>query len=208
MEHVGSIFLIGFMGVGKSTVGPLLSARLHLPFIDLDAEIERAVGQPIRDLFRDRGESGFRALESAALRRVAESTVAMVVAVGGGAPTVPDNLQVMRRAGVVLLLSADVPTLVGRLQPGPSVPPAPGAAVDSGRPDRPSRPLLAALRGDRLAQEVAALHERRASAYAQADLVVDTAGLLPQDVAGRAAEALRGYAQDPRHRQAGAGGGR
>lgn len=171
----GPIFLIGFMGVGKTTVGQLLAQRLGRPFIDLDALIVERTGQDVPALFAARGEAGFRKEEAEALR-VAARTQA-VIATGGGAPTFGDNLQVMRAAGPVLLLSADTETLVSRL----------------GTPEGlTARPLLAdAARGGLLAELVANLAARRAAAYAQADLVVDTSGADPPEVVERALAALR-----------------
>ncbi len=87
MSHV---FLIGFMGAGKSTVGPRLATRLDLPFIDLDDRIEAEQGKSIADIFDADGESHFRALEREALEALAAEPDS-VVACGGGIVTVAET---------------------------------------------------------------------------------------------------------------------
>src|SRR5262245_52839309 len=79
------LLLSGFMATGKSTVGRLVAEWCGRPFVDLDAEIERASGQSVADLFATRGEPAFRTLEREALARVLDSGTPAVVALGGGA---------------------------------------------------------------------------------------------------------------------------
>src|SRR3954469_2749022 len=97
------LFLVGFMGTGKSTVGALLAARWSWPFVDLDARIEQQAGATIAELFARGGESAFRDLEAAAVKAVAAEGL-QVVAVGGGAVTRPENLQLMLGTGLVVCL--------------------------------------------------------------------------------------------------------
>ncbi len=93
-----SIYLVGFMGSGKSTVGRRLAEELGWPFVDLDDDIEAAAGRTIADIFSNDGEQAFRDAEHAALRaRV--SGVDAVVALGGGAFTFARNRDVMKGAG-------------------------------------------------------------------------------------------------------------
>lgn len=99
------IFLVGFMACGKSTVGPLLAARLERAFIDLDHEIEASVGCTIGDLIAREGEAGFRRIESAALREM-EARPASVVAPGGGAITIDENRVLMASLGKMIWLDA------------------------------------------------------------------------------------------------------
>lgn len=97
------IFLIGFMASGKSTVGPLLAAKLDRPFIDLDRMIEDRAGCTIADLFERRGEESFRRMESEVLRRAAAGDPA-VIAPGGGAVMRRENRELMREMGISIWL--------------------------------------------------------------------------------------------------------
>jgi shikimate kinase/3-dehydroquinate synthase len=168
------VFLIGPMGAGKSTVGQLLASLLGRVFLDLDTEVERRAGRSVSAIFAEDGEAAFRQIEAEALRDAAQG--AAVVAVGGGAPAWPGNLEVMRAAGPVVLLAADVETLARRL-----------AAEQGGAA---SRPLLAdAVRQGRLREALEEILVRRAAAYAQADLRVD-AVRAPQEIAEEIAARL------------------
>src|SRR5207249_3092707 len=108
------LFLVGFMGTGKSTVGALLAARWGWPFVDLDARIEQQAGATINELFARGGEAAFRDLETAALKVVAGEGL-QVVAVGGGAVKRPENLTLMLGAGLVVCLRATPETILARI---------------------------------------------------------------------------------------------
>jgi shikimate kinase / 3-dehydroquinate synthase len=161
------LYLIGFMATGKTTVGRLVAAELGRRFLDLDEEIERESGKRIADTFRLDGESMFRSLEAAALRRSANQPHA-VIACGGGTPCFFDNLAVMKRSGVVVALQASLEELVAR------------ALGDGGGDERPL------LRGN-----AAALFAERAAIYAEAHLSIDVGGRTPSDVAGEIARRAR-----------------
>jgi shikimate kinase len=113
----GHVYLIGFMGAGKSTVGSTLAGVLERPFVDLDDEIERADRRSIPQIFAEDGETGFRLLETDALRAVSQGPPS-VVACGGGVVTAPDNLRIMRDTGTVVYLAADIETVGERLGSG------------------------------------------------------------------------------------------
>ncbi len=98
-------FLYGPPGTGKSTLGRALATRLHIPFVDLDSEIEREAGRSIRELFKLEGEPAFRAKE-AALLKTAIARGESVIALGGGALLSPENRSTAEAAGPVLLLEA------------------------------------------------------------------------------------------------------
>jgi len=91
-----TVFVVGFMGAGKSTVGRALAARLGWRFVDLDDEIEAAEGAKISDIFAGRGEAEFRRVETEALRRLLNSADGTVIALGGGAFTIESNRELLR----------------------------------------------------------------------------------------------------------------
>jgi shikimate kinase len=110
------IFLIGFMGVGKSHWGKRLSLALKYKFIDLDEKIIQKAGvSSINQLFEEQGEDRFRLLEAAGLQSVCHSSEPSVIACGGGAPCYFDNLQLMKAAGLVIWLKATSAELLPRL---------------------------------------------------------------------------------------------
>ncbi len=113
------IFLIGFMGSGKSYTGKRLAALFGCPFVDLDQWIEEHEGRPIAEIFKDAGEKYFRALERTLLREVVEHHPSQVViSCGGGTPCFFDNMEWMNENGATIFLDTTVEVLVQRLLPG------------------------------------------------------------------------------------------
>ena len=110
-----NIFLIGFMGSGKSTAGKHLAERLGHRFIDLDEYIEGKTNTTISSIFRSQGEPAFRNLESKALIDVCQMTDC-VIATGGGTPCSSENMNLMNKAGTTVYLEVSVENLVNRLQ--------------------------------------------------------------------------------------------
>lgn len=107
LQRPPGIYLIGFMGSGKSTVGKMLAEALGWTYVDLDEEIEAGEGCAITDIFDLRGEEEFRRIESAALERQVRQVRLgrpRVLALGGGAFTVPANREMLRAAGVSIWL--------------------------------------------------------------------------------------------------------
>jgi len=99
---VRSVFLVGFMGSGKSCVGQALALRLGWPFLDLDQRIEQRAGRTVAQIFRDEGEPSFRRMEHDELRNVLlNSPHPQVVALGGGAFAQADNAALLSAHGVV-----------------------------------------------------------------------------------------------------------
>src|SRR5271170_3424245 len=109
-----SIVLIGMMGVGKSSIGRRLGARLGVPFVDADAEIERAAGMSIVDIFARHGEADFRSGEARVIARLLESGP-QVLATGGGAVINADTRALIKAKGVSIWLSADFEVLMRRI---------------------------------------------------------------------------------------------
>ncbi|MHB0939783.1 MAG: 3-dehydroquinate synthase [Armatimonadota bacterium] len=155
------LILAGFMGTGKSTIGRLLAERLRLPFIDVDTEIEAAAGKSIPAIFAADGETAFRALETQVLARLLKRDSA-VMALGGGALTIPDNVMLAKRAGPVICLTADPSVIYQRVSREPG-----------------QRPLLKVA--DPLAK-IRDLLETRQASYLQADVQIDTSHLEPAGV--------------------------
>ncbi len=108
------VFIVGYMGSGKTTVGKRLARSLSLQFIDLDAFIEGKYRKTVSRLFEERGEEGFRELEQQTLREVAEFEN-VVIATGGGTPCFFDNMALMNRAGITVYLQAEPEELAHRL---------------------------------------------------------------------------------------------
>lgn len=111
--------LIGYRGTGKSTVAPVLAARLGWDWIDADVELARRAGRSIREIFATDGEPVFRALERATLVDVLQRT-RLVLAAGGGAILNPETRQDFRQAGPVVWLQAAAETLATRLNADPA----------------------------------------------------------------------------------------
>jgi len=153
-------FLYGPSGSGKSTVGQTLAQALNLPFVDLDAEIETVIEQSIAQFMTERGEMAFRDAETDMLRNAVECDE-KVIALGGGALLREENRTLAESVGKVILLEADLPTLVTRLTR-----------------DENKRPLLAG----ELREKLSALLARRQEHYASFALRVD-ATQMPDDVA-------------------------
>jgi len=112
-----NVFLIGFMGCGKTTLAKKLSARLGYDLIDLDLEIEKKLGTSVAAYFAEHGEEAFRKLESETLKTLnyGEHTV---IATGGGTPCYYDNMDWMNLNGHTIYIEMSVAALVQRLENG------------------------------------------------------------------------------------------
>lgn len=110
------IFLVGYMGCGKTTMGERLSAALGLEFIDLDDHIVESEGRTIPQIFKDEGEAGYRGLERRCLKNIVNYEDEVVVATGGGTPCFYDNMAVMNAEGLTIYLQMDVKSLSYRLE--------------------------------------------------------------------------------------------
>ena len=113
---VDRIYLVGFMGAGKSTVGRELSSKLKRPFFDLDAEIEKAEGMSVAQIFDRKGEAHFRQLEREHLKRLSELPSG-IVALGGGAYIDPENRKLVDKTGAVVWLDTSLTSIRERVRP-------------------------------------------------------------------------------------------
>lgn len=109
-----TIFLTGYMASGKTTLGRALAREAGMQFIDLDFYIEQRFRKKISEIFAERGEEGFRRMESAMLHEVGEMED-VIVSCGGGTPCQGDNMEFMNSRGVTLWLEAPVSVIVRRL---------------------------------------------------------------------------------------------
>lgn len=166
MSRSRPIFLVGFMGAGKSTVGPVLARALGERFVDLDERIEFATGRTIAELFDERGEDGFREAEREALERVAAEPPS-VVACGGGIVTDALSREVLE-LGDVVYLAVTAREALARVHDKLA-----------------SRPLL---QGADPAGAAALLGLRERLYEQVADFTVDTVGRTPDQIAATIAE--------------------
>lgn len=143
-----SVVLVGLMGVGKTTIGRRLSVKLGLPFVDADAEIERAAGHSVTEIFERFGEAHFRDGERRVIARLIDGPP-IVLATGGGAFVNAETRTLILKRAVAVWLDADIPTLVERV----------------GR--RSNRPLLAGRDARTVLTELAA---QRNPLYAEAQI--------------------------------------
>jgi shikimate kinase len=109
------IFLIGYMGVGKTTIGKRLANALDMDFLDLDHFIESSTGRSIPDIFKKEGEVAFRGLEKKYLTDICMDADNVVVATGGGTPCFYNHMEIMNKHGITVYLQMDVRSIVYRL---------------------------------------------------------------------------------------------
>ena len=164
-----SIVLIGMMGVGKSSIGRRLGARLGIPFVDADAEIEKAAGMSIADIFARHGEAAYRSGEARVIARLLNSGP-QVLATGGGAVMNPETRALIQEKGVSIWLSAEFELLLRRISKR-----------------KAERPLLQTADPTATLRELLATRE---PIYAQADLAVQSRDVPHDAVVGEIVERL------------------
>lgn len=160
------LVLVGFMGAGKSTVGPLVAKHLGFAFVDMDERIEGHAGMPVAELFQARGEEAFRREEERVARELLTRD-RLVVAAGGGAFARPETREVLKRNAVTVYLKCDLDTVLRRVPP------------DGRRPLAGNRETMSI----RLAE--------RESSYREADVTVDASADGAEAVAERVVSAVR-----------------
>lgn len=176
-----NIFLAGFMGTGKSSVGRCLAKSIGFAFVDTDALIQSETGATISDIFRTHGEAWFRRMEARAIRRAAKLSNT-VISLGGGALMDQRNVEVVMRAGVVVWLRASPEDVLARLRA-------------EGTDGIGARPIL---RGRTDVESVLSLMDGREPGYRQAHVALDTDGKIPGEVACEVAQAVFEYLSSTR----------
>ena len=147
------IFLIGYMGSGKTTIGKLLAEQLGYTFVDMDTHIEEKHFKTVSQIFADLGEEQFRLLEQQCLHEVSEFEN-VVIATGGGAPCFFDNVDYMNRHGLTVYIKLSVEQLAERLENSKAN----------------KRPLLANRKGKELQDFIAEGLAKRDPFYSRAHL--------------------------------------
>lgn len=150
------IFLIGFMGSGKTHRGRQLSEKLGLPLFDLDEQIVNSEGRDITRIFAEEGEEYFRLKEKEILHIITESHSSFVMACGGGAPCYFNNIEYMNQSGITVFLNAPLQVLFKRLIK-----------------EREHRPLLKALSDDQLKSFISKKFSDRRIYYEQARVFIE-----------------------------------
>lgn len=169
-SRMKNVVLTGFMGTGKTDVGRLLATRLGFAFLDCDGEIERQYGMTVSDIFARFGEDSFREREAAVIARLSEREH-VVIATGGGAVLRSDNRAHLRKKGVIVCLTASAETILRRTE------------------TTYHRPLLNVPNPlDRIRE----LIETRRPYYEDADIIIDTEGKSPAEVAEEILDGLKG----------------
>lgn len=150
------IFLIGFMGSGKTHWGNLLAKRLQLPFYDLDEEIEAREKKSISQIFATNGEEYFRMMEREILESIINDHTSLVLSCGGGTPCFFNNIDLMKKYGVVVWLNSSIDALYERLVR-----------------EKNKRPLLKNISNDELKSYILKKMNDRRLYYEQADISVE-----------------------------------
>lgn len=164
-----TVVMVGMMGAGKTAVGRALAARLGVPFLDSDTEIESAANMTVPEIFSRDGEAFFRAKESQVIARLLREERG-ILSTGGGAFLSPENRALIRETGVAVWLNAGLETLWNRVK------------------HKDTRPLLRTADPKATLQE---LYDRRLPHYAKADLVVMSDGKTSiESMVDRVLEAL------------------
>ena len=156
-----NIFLTGFMGAGKTTVGRILANKIGYRYCDADRVIETRIGKTVPEIFSAYGEEYFRDLEAETLGALVRKTK-QVIATGGGAVVREENRESMKRGGVTVYLKAPVSVIWERVR------------------HSKTRPLLNV---DEPLQSASELLRMRAPFYETADITVDTENLTPEEAA-------------------------
>lgn len=150
------IFMLGFMGCGKSHWGSELSKKLSLPFFDLDQKIEEKEEKAVADIFSEQGEEHFRILEKEMLHLLTESHDSFVMACGGGTPCFYNNIDYIKKSGISIWINCSIQCLHSRLVK-----------------EKEKRPLINELTDEQLRSFIIKKYGDRKIYYSQASIILN-----------------------------------
>ncbi len=148
------LYLIGFMGVGKTTIGKQIAAVNKVVFIDTDSQIEKETSKSIKEIFETDGEIAFRKLETDTIRSIDRKAI---IACGGGLPLHNNNIEYLKYKGTVIYLKASTETLIKRLEK-----------------NKNKRPLISNLTNEERLEFIRKILKERRGTYKQADYTIET----------------------------------
>jgi len=158
------IYLIGFMGAGKTTVGKLLAEKLNQPFVDIDDVIEKKTDLAVPMIFEKFGEEYFRKLETDILQRIAKYP-GNVIATGGGIILNAGNRKILKNTGITIYLKWHPSVLYQRIK------------------NSTHRPLLKSINESQLVQQIETMLQQRQPFYEGAEIIIDANdGTAPHDI--------------------------
>jgi shikimate kinase len=162
------IFLIGFMGSGKTHWGRQLGTKLQIPFFDLDEKVVEYEGRAINEIFANKGEEYFRKKEKETLYLITESHKDFVMACGGGTPCFFNNIDYLKKNGMVIWLNSSADSLHKRL---------------AGEKDK--RPLIAAVPDEELRDFIQKRYSSRKIYYQQANVIINEENITLDHIINR-----------------------
>jgi len=154
------IFIIGYMGAGKSSMGKAIAPIFNFKHIDLDIYIEKNLDTTIQKIFNSKGEEYFRKVEHNSLKKIIENEDNFILSVGGGTPVFFDNMEMMKKSGITVYLKLNPKVLLSRL-------------FNS----RKKRPLIEEISKEELLDYITKNLEKREHYYNQANLIIDSLNL-------------------------------
>lgn len=163
MQVNSHIFLTGFMGCGKTSIGKKLARLLRITFIDMDEYIEKREKLTVQSLFENFGEGTFRKIERSCLEEILKKDEKLVVALGGGTVCYENNLEKIKKAGLLIYIELPVASLAQRLENS-----------------KAKRPLLKNLKGEELTAFIDNKLNERKDYYNKAQITVSGLSLTPQ----------------------------
>jgi len=164
-----NVVLTGFMGTGKTAVGRELSRLLRMDLVDVDTEVERSQRMTINEIFKQFGEPRFREIETKMIQELSERK-GIIISTGGGAVLKQENMDALRKQGVIICLMASPETILKR------------TAHNSNRP---------LLKVEDPFGKIQELLNYRKPFYEKADIIIDTEGKTPREIAGQIIEKIK-----------------